>query len=308
MIIKLMMSILEFPLDIIYYISLFIDNNDMYAYTESSTTFNSVCRLYPDLKKKIQRPKAFYLVKYPNLLNWSISHKEYKLTRNLSHSAALQDNTMILKYLYKIGCPFGEIIWQCAIRNNNIKMVKWLTRKQLIPFNTLILMIAVDSNTINIFKFLYEYCEKMDLNAQQDSIFDHAITRGRVEIVDWLYYEKEYQFDRFSFEFAAQSGKIRMLEYIYKLAYNDCSNIAWWTQNVCVSAAEEGHTHVLKWLKERYCPWNIFTTYAAAEYHHIETLKWCIDNKCPVERGLFNCLEEHYGLVYREDEINIFDL
>jgi len=302
------MLVTDLPSDILYYITTFIDNNDMYAYTESSILLNNISRSHKDLKIKIKKPKAFHIVKSKNLINWAMTHAYFKLNHHLSHSAVIQDNVFIIKYLYELGCPFKPLIWQYVIRNNNIKLVKWLIKKPLIPFNNLILMIAIDNNRTNIFKFLFEYCEKMDLEAQQEFIFDHALSRGRVDIVDWLYYNKNYEFNKFSFEYAAQSGKIKMLDYIYKLAYNDCSNIAWWTPSVTVAAAEEGHIHVLKWLRERHCPWNIFTTYAAAEYHHIETLKWCIDNKCPVERGLFNCLEEHYGLVYREDEVKIVDL
>ena len=50
---------------------------------------------------------------------------------------------------------------------------------------------------------------------------------------------------------------------------------------VCTCAAEGGHLKVLRWAREKGCPWDESTCAKAAEGGHLEVLQWARANGCP---------------------------
>ena len=54
-----------------------------------------------------------------------------------------------------------------------------------------------------------------------------------------------------------------------------------WNSLTCSRAAKGGHLEVLKWARENGCPWNEQTCAYAAKGGHLEVLKWAHANGCP---------------------------
>lgn len=50
-----------------------------------------------------------------------------------------------------------------------------------------------------------------------------------------------------------------------------------------MQAAKEGHLEVLKWLRERGCPWDwdAMTCAHADDGAHLDVLRWARENGCP---------------------------
>jgi len=104
---------------------------------------------------------------------------------------------------------------------------------------------------------------------------------GNLKIFKWMM-SKRFPIGRYIFQHAASGGYIRILKYLYDLAKNDLS-YPWWDETVCTCAAENGHLDVLKWLREKQCPWNISTLYSSLENYptNLDIFKWAYENNCP---------------------------
>ena len=61
-----------------------------------------------------------------------------------------------------------------------------------------------------------------------------------------------------------------------------------WSVRACKLAAKNGHLEVLKYLHDNNCPWNANACRHAAENGHLEVLKYLHDNNCP--RGAYTCV------------------
>ncbi|CAN0426198.1 unnamed protein product, partial [Ectocarpus fasciculatus] len=50
---------------------------------------------------------------------------------------------------------------------------------------------------------------------------------------------------------------------------------------LCETAARNGHLEILQWARRIGCPWEASTCYGAAENGHLEILQWATNNGCP---------------------------
>jgi hypothetical protein len=74
---------------------------------------------------------------------------------------------------------------------------------------------------------------------------------------------------------AARQGNLEIIDYVFSMTpHRDTA--------ICAAAAEEGHLHVLKWLRDSSnCPWHAHTSAMAAENGHSQSLQWAQGNCCP---------------------------
>ena len=79
--------------------------------------------------------------------------------------------------------------------------------------------------------------------------------------------------DESAFEAAAEGGHLHVLEQLY--IWNDRQIDS---GEACAAAASRGHLGILKWLRERGCPWDKWTPLEAARYGHLETLQYVLDS------------------------------
>ena len=79
--------------------------------------------------------------------------------------------------------------------------------------------------------------------------------------------------DKSAFAAAADGGHLHVLEQLY--IWNDRQINS---EEACAAAAGRGHLGILKWLRERRCPWDKRTPIEAARYGHLETLQYVLDS------------------------------
>jgi hypothetical protein len=70
------------------------------------------------------------------------------------------------------------------------------------------------------------------------------------------------------------------------IAYNDCFQFQLeplhsGAHSICLFAARGGHLDVLRWARDRSCPWSEATCCYAAEGGHLEVLRWAREHHCP---------------------------
>jgi hypothetical protein len=51
--------------------------------------------------------------------------------------------------------------------------------------------------------------------------------------------------------------------------------------DLCAAAADGGYLEVLKWARERNCPWDAETRRRAADGGHLEVLRWLDEQGAP---------------------------
>jgi hypothetical protein len=76
--------------------------------------------------------------------------------------------------------------------------------------------------------------------------------------------------------YAAKTGQLSLLQWLMEFPERCVLS-----SEVCADAAEHGHLHVLQWLRERKCPWDVSTCAMAAKNGHLELLKWARSKRCP---------------------------
>ena len=75
-------------------------------------------------------------------------------------------------------------------------------------------------------------------------------------------------------DLAALYGQLEVMKYLRE---RDCP----WGEETCENAASFGSIDIFKWLKEQGYPWDD-KIFAVAAYHgNIELMKWLKDNACP---------------------------
>jgi hypothetical protein len=103
-----------------------------------------------------------------------------------------------------------------------------------------------------------------------------AASNGRLDVMHWLVETGRCVGNRDVFASAAEGGN---LEIVKLLREKGCP----WDVFTCADAAKGGHLEVLKWLHGEGCPWDNRTSFKAAAYGHLELLKWVRENACPVD-------------------------
>lgn len=81
-------------------------------------------------------------------------------------------------------------------------------------------------------------------------------------------------------EAAAAAGNLHVLQYVHIF-----TNLVL-KRNLTEAAAANGHLAVLKWLRERECPWDEEVCSKAAGRGHIHILDYALDNDAPVGEGM----------------------
>lgn len=69
-----------------------------------------------------------------------------------------------------------------------------------------------------------------------------------------------------------------------------------WNEKTCAVAAENGHLHVLKWLRENGCPWDRDVTTFAASGGHTDVIYWARINGCKWSEDA--CTAASGGILY----------
>jgi hypothetical protein len=101
-----------------------------------------------------------------------------------------------------------------------------------------------------------------------------VMSRGDLKILDWLCKHGCVLLEAEICGIAVESRNLDLLKWARD---RDCP----WDEYVCMKAAETGNLEILKWAREHGCPWDKFVCIKAAETGNLEILKWARENECP---------------------------
>ena len=294
------MNIHHLNFDILTYIVLYLSSDDIYAYVETCKLFYVVIDY---IKKsylncgsvfKIRNPNTYHISNSIQLIEWAKIHPKFSFTNKLGRSAAQKNNLDILKYLNKNNYYFCPKVYCDAINNKNIKIIKWL-RKKNVELNEYAFHEAAKIGNLKILKLLKRY------NCDWNSVTcNHAISYGNLHSLKWLL-RNGCWLDISSFNIAVESGNMSMIKYIYNKCLHDLS-YPWWNSFACDIAAKKGDFSLLKWLRSKYCPWDVNCIYNAIKNNHFEIVKWAIENGCEINRSLYLQIS---SVIYINENSNI---
>lgn len=86
---------------------------------------------------------------------------------------------------------------------------------------------------------------------------------------------------------AVAYGSIRVLEWIERTWIPGEDDGSFFHERLCATAARHGDLTVLRWLRERKCPWDATTCVEAARKGRIVALRWARENGCPWGEKVF---------------------
>lgn len=81
---------------------------------------------------------------------------------------------------------------------------------------------------------------------------------------------------------AAYQGDLELLKWLRE---RDCP----WDSKTCESAVRGGHLEILQWIRENGCPWDYVTYMIARKNGNREILKWLHENHCPTSETYRFC-------------------
>ena len=127
-------------------------------------------------------------------------------------------------------------VWKVFIRDDNIKLIKYLFNHKY-KVNNNVSKYAARYGNLDIYKFIIgRLCIKIS-----NELCNVAAKYGHLELLKWS------------------------SQHISQFRLN-----TW----ICFNAAENGHLEILKWARENGCEWNCYTCAYAALNGHLEVLKW----------------------------------
>ena len=237
------------------------------------------------------------------------------LTAEVFRSAAGSGSLDVLRWLHKVGCPWGPEATAAAARNGRLEALQWL-RANRCPWNIMTIVSAAQAGHIRVLDWaVTNRCPN-----REPYTVACAARAGQLEVLKWAR-ARGWTFTKFSCEQAARGGHLRILQWLREDAgcawdsqtvtaaaevgalevlqwarANGCD----WCEHACASAAENGRLEALEALRAAGCPWDESTTSAAARGGHLEVLVWAHSRGCPLDtrRAGMACLSRSHTHVY----------
>lgn len=95
-------------------------------------------------------------------------------------------------------------------------------------------------------------------------------------VLDWLKQNGKVK-SAAVWQTAASFGYLNVLQWLHADGYYNFTTIT------ISMAACSGSLELVKWLREKQCPWNVTTTESAACGGNVELLEWLVMNGCPID-------------------------
>lgn len=110
-----------------------------------------------------------------------------------------------------------------------------------------------------------------------------AILKGNLGNVKWLHSNRYKSLEFYTsfdnaYELAAFYGHLEILKFLTQIRYPAKLN-----DYVFSAAAEKGHLHIMRWLKDNDFPWSEKTFALASENGNLDNMKWLKENGCPLD-------------------------
>jgi len=183
-----------------------------------------------------------------------------------------------------------------AAEFGHLQIIKYAEERGF-PLNECHCMEAVMSGQLECLKYLINYVcfclsdEVHHCNIRED-ICDLAAKNDHIHILQYLHFEKGFEWDEYVMTSAAGHGHIDCLRFLHE---NNCS----WDEFTCVGAIEGGYVDCLQYAIENGCPYRDaelcamaaeFGSSSCLQYLYKKGLKW--DEKtCLRAIGHLDCLQ-----------------
>lgn len=174
-------------------------------------------------------------------------------------------------FLRENGCSWCDETFACAMSGGNVKILQYLLDENCPSEKS-----AVDYNigTVATFKWFLHWFGSPEA---YDGIGSNAVASESFELLEILEIRNRYKFLRAGpvmCYVAAAKGKLNVLKWLRE---KGCP----WDSETCTAAASAKNFEILKYARENGCEWNSFTCSGAATSGSLEILKWLREQKCP---------------------------
>jgi hypothetical protein len=256
-----------------------------------------------------------------DILKWFYELGRYKEAFNgpkIAEIAAKYGHMDILLWMYKV-VTFSDDVTTVAAKHNHWSIVKWLVYENMFDLNQ-ILINAIQNRAFHIVSWcmlLFDNLPFSDINILKSAVSQHSLgyiewlinlgfiyssivveeaaKYGRLDILKWMKYSLNIEFNEDIAEAAASSGNLSLLNWLHeeKCPFNSSlivlqlakhNNIALFewalktlhvqiTREVLCICAGEGNLEVLKWLFQ-YCPYDFTIKYSAILRKRTNVVEW----------------------------------
>lgn len=138
-----------------------------------------------------------------------------------------------------------------AAKHGNIEILELLFTHAVLPLNKLrIVDFAIKSGKVDTVQWLINHGARLCAYHSRT-----AIQNADIPMLTFLFFNR-CPFDKHQklFMSAVKSGSVRMLEFMHSCGFliSSCHS----AQELCLEAAKTGKLDILKWLREKKCPWS----------------------------------------------------
>jgi len=182
-----------------------------------------------------------------------------------------------------------ERVIKAAAGEGQLDILKWTNKDTLLGCGSIATFEASKFGHLDVIKWLYK--KNFIVIVHGRDLCTGASEGGFLNILKWWVGADKLGFALDDYGVicrnAADEGHLHILRWVKE---NKCVwkhlQTSTFIVNICENAASKGHLEILKWARQNNCRWNEWTCTRAAEYGQFEVLKWARQNECPWDRNV----------------------
>jgi hypothetical protein len=264
---------MKLPNELLYEIHKFLINKPE-TYISTLLSSNKMFWLTDYYFKDI---KILYFVKSIKLLKFFLFYKK-NMNGKIFHCAVKNGNLKNIKWLVKnnICCSDTDIqlMFKNAIKSNNLKNIKWLSKNGY-KMGSDVFINACDYGNFEIMKWTYKHGEKYDERFAHNphcSDIKFITKNSNLKVFKWL--SKRYIIDEYTILDAAYYGHMDIVKYILN---GKLFNQGQAYEEIIGMAIEYGNIKNIKWLKKKGAFMGLYFTPATG---NLKMMRWLKKNNC----------------------------
>lgn len=288
------MSSFHFDVDVLSIVASFLPPSDRFCFRLVSKTYSLTVK-----------NTTSFVEDYVNTLERALMALEFVASEKVWHAALKQGSELIVKFIHH--SQNDERVHYRALTHvagsGNIRLLEWMRhpcRKQKYPWNQHTTTMAAEKGHLDVLRWLrgqYPPCPIDENAVQMAAVASHvhvlqwlletetnmvkqnmtlmsrsaSMSKDPLCILRWLERKRLLRVDSMCVQLAVSKRRKDVVEWLYaRGAQGDAS--------CCSAAAWEGDLPMLQWLRERGCPWNVWTIVDGS--WNMEILRWARTPPC----------------------------